>query len=318
VLVAAPAPAAPPAPRRRPTHTIRLATWNLLNLFDGEDDPALSGDLDDKPMTITADRARALAEAIRAVDADVWALQEVESAAALQWFRDAFLDGAGYRYLASFDAGNARGIECSLLSRFEIADARVWPDLALDDVERPGGGWAAVPPASRPGLRMARSPLYAEVRVSRGYTLSIFVLHHKAGADFDFQREAEAVRVIELVDHVRRRDPDANVAVMGDFNAAPWDKSLRLYLEAGLVDTLAHRATRGPEAALSRTHVSDRVLDYILLDGAAYRELVIGSPQVYRTCSPPSGGDRQREHAPPGCASDHFPVVIDLAPRDRK
>lgn len=326
-----PAPAAPPAkaakpaaehrfgetaPRPRPPHTIRLATYNLLNLFDGDDDPALTGEFDDKAMIITADRAAALAAVIRAVDADVWALEEVESAAALAWFRDTFLAGAGYKYIASFDVGNVRGIECSLLSRFEIEAARVWDELPLDDVQRPGAGWAEVPKDRRSGLRMARSPLYAEVKVNRGYAISIFVLHHKAGAEFDFQREAEAVRVVEFVEAVRRRDPDRNIAVMGDFNAAPWDKSLRLYLEAGLIDTLAHRTVKGPEGALFKTHVSDRVIDYILLDGGAYRELVIGSPHVVGTPSPQPGWG-ERDPPPPGAASDHYPVVIDLVPKDR-
>ncbi len=305
------------APRPRPPHTVRLATYNLLNLFDGDDDPALTGEFDDKPMIITADRAAALAAAIRAVDADVWAFQEVESAAALAWFRDTFLAGAGYTYIASFDVGNVRGIECSLMSRFEIEAARVWPEVPLDGVERPGPGWADVPKEHRSGLRMARSPLYAEVKVNRGYLLSIFVLHHKAGPEFDFQREAEAVRVVELVEELRRRDPDRNVAVMGDFNAAPWDKSLRLYLQAGLIDTLAHRTVKGPEGPLYKTHVSDRVIDYILLDGGAYRELVIGSPHVVGTPTPPRGWG-ERDPPPPGSASDHYPVVIDLVPKDRR
>ena len=55
----------------------------VLNLFDQDDDPALSGEFDELPMATTDGRCRSLAEVIRRVDADVLALQEGESEAAV-------------------------------------------------------------------------------------------------------------------------------------------------------------------------------------------------------------------------------------------
>ena len=57
------------------------------------------------------------------VDADVLCLQEVESRAALESFRDTWLRDLGYAHVASLDAGDERGIEQSVLSRHEIASA---------------------------------------------------------------------------------------------------------------------------------------------------------------------------------------------------
>lgn len=311
-------------PRPRAEGAIRLATYNILNFFDHVDDPALSGEWDDKNLGVAHERALKLAEAIRAVDADIIALQEVESYEALKWFRDTYLPDMGYRYLASFDVGYFRGIECSVMSRFEITAAKVWPEMTLDTGPRAELGFAAVPRLDEP-LKFQRSPLMVDIRLPDGYELTVFSLHHKAGgANMAYHREAEALRIIELIREREALEPARNIVVMGDFNAAPWDKSFRLYLEAGLVDTLQHRIIPRSreqdqaESMLHKTHESNRVLDYILLNPAAYREFVIGSAFVYGTLTPPSSYNWQRDPHPPGYASDHYPVVIDMIPQDRK
>jgi endonuclease/exonuclease/phosphatase family metal-dependent hydrolase len=296
----------------RPEGTIRLATYNLLDLFDHDDDPELSGRFDDLPLAISETRANGLAAAIRAVDADLLALQEVESRDALIWFRDRYLADMGYDHVVAHDVGYFRGIECALLSRFEVVGERSWPGESLDDVTREGEGWASVPEGAH--LTFRRSPLSVDVRGPDDYTLTLFIVHHKAGRDFNYQREAEALKIRELIAAVRETDPDRNVVVLGDFNAAPWDKSLRVYLQGGFVDTLAHRSVRGVEGRPYKTHLTGRVLDYILLNGHAYREYVTGSAHVYGT--PASRDRRNGEPDPDGFASDHFPVVIDMVPED--
>lgn len=300
-----------PLPRKR--GSIRLATYNVQNLFDHvADAPSRGGPPGNLELAITAARAEALAAAIRAVNADVLGLQEVESLEALRWFRDTYLPDAGYRHLASFDATG--GIECSLMSRLEITDAFAWSDRSLDGVVRKGPGWAPAPPGDRRGLTFERPPLQARLRVSNGYELTVLVVHCKSGRGFDFRREAEALRIAQFVSGLAARDPSENLVVMGDFNAAPWDKSLRACLAAGLVDTLAHRSLGGPEGPLYKTHESDRVVDYILLNAAALPEMVLGSAHVYGT--PAAGTGDAATERPPGYASDHYPVVVDLVPRD--
>ena len=84
-----------PVPPAKAAGTIRLAAYNVENFFDGVDDPTLQGDYDDLPMQTSPDRCAALAQAIRALDADVLGLEEVESEEALRWFRDTYLQGMG-------------------------------------------------------------------------------------------------------------------------------------------------------------------------------------------------------------------------------
>ena len=305
---------------QRAKGAIRVATYNTLNLFDPNDDPNLQGEFDDINTPTSDDRCKALAAAIREMDADIIALQEVESLEALTWFRDTYLPGAGYTWLASVDVGYYRGVECSVMSRHEITRWHVWPDADLTRVPRPGPGWAQAPPEER--LKFQRSPLYVEIKIDEDYTLSIFSVHHKAGRDFDYQREAEAAQICEYVNAIRKEDPARNIMVLGDFNAAPWDKSYRVYLEHGMIDTHGHRIiprfedAPQDEARLFKTHESNKVLDYILLNSAAHRELVLGSAFVLGTLYPGDQYDWRTDQPPPGYASDHYPVAIELSPHD--
>ncbi len=303
-------------PPPRTPGSIRIAAYNVLNLFDHVDDPALAGEYDDMLLAATDDRCRGLADAIRKVDADVISLEEVESLECVKWFRDTYLKDAGYKYICSHDVGYYRGVEQAVMSRIEITGSHVWPNDSLDHVKRIGEGFASPPKGV--SLTFQRSPLLVDLRSENGYEFSVLAVHHKAGAQFDYHREAEALRIVEIISDMTAKNPSRNIIVMGDFNAAPWDKSLRIYLEAGMIDTMAHRTTQGDGEALRyKTHESNRVLDYILLNSAAHREFVIGSAFVLGTLVPPPSYDWRKDPHPPGYASDHYPIAIELLPEDR-
>ena len=307
-------------PLPRTPGTIRVAAYNMENFFDHVDDPSLQGEFDDLPMATPDDRCRQLAAAIKAINADIISLEEVESLEALTWFRDTFLPDAGYKYLASRDAGYYRGVEQSVMSRFPITESQVWLNESLDSVKREGPGWTPIP-AGEKHLTFQRSPLMVTVKINDSYELTIFAMHHKAGPSFGWHREAEALRMVELIDELEVKDPARNIIVMGDFNCAPWDKSMRVYLKGGMTDTMAYRLIdkNSPESPLYKTHESDKVLDYILMNSAAFREYVPGSGFVFGTVTPPATGyDYTKDPRPPGYASDHYPVVIDILPRDQK
>ena len=131
------------APKAKSPGAVRLATYNIENLFDDQDDPKISGSIDDAGMTKPVDQRRAAAVAIKALDADILCVQEVESEAALKWFRDQHLQGLGYDYVASLDAGDGRGIEQSVLSRFPIKTVRTMAQI-IEAVE--AGPGISVPP----------------------------------------------------------------------------------------------------------------------------------------------------------------------------
>lgn len=294
----------------KPPHAVRLATYNIENLFDDRDDPSLEGRFDDCYSFDKTVRAKpraqlaAAARAIRALDADVLALQEIESYDALIDFRHSHLAGMGYDHVVSIDVGQERGIEQAVLSRFPITHARVWPNKVLDtqDPDDPG----------QP-LRYRRSPLMATVEVPAGarnnptpYTVNLFVVHHKSGRRHSDWRAAEARALRDIL--AEPGAPAGNIAVLGDFNATPDQTPVRTYLDAGF--DIAFAPDDFPP-----THASGRPIDFILVNPDLAQDLVPGTGFVLGTPLRPDEWDWRSTPVPFGYASDHMPVAIDLDPR---
>jgi len=307
----------PALPRK--AGTLRLAAYNVENLFDGADDPALSGEFDDLKMATSDDRCRALADAIREARADVLCLQEMESLEALRWFRDTYLADMGYDYMASDDVGYYRGVEQSVLSRHPIVRQRVWPDADLASTlkMREGEEWTSA--REDQGEKFQRSPLFAQVRTPEGYVLDVFVVHHKAGGkEFAFHREAEALQIISFVKDRLAEDPHARIAVLGDFNATPNEKSVKLYMDpnfGGLANAYDERFDINRPRDTYVTHSSGRPIDYIFTSPALREDLVPKSFFVLATLTPAAGWNWRTDPPPPGYASDHRPIIVDIEPR---
>jgi endonuclease/exonuclease/phosphatase family metal-dependent hydrolase len=299
--------------------SIRIGSYNVLNYFDEVDDPALSGRWDDADLASRPGQLVALAKAIRELDADVLALQEVESLEALLHFRDEHLADMGYRHVASLDAGYYRGVEQSILSRVPITETLNWPALSTADVVRKGEGFQPVP--ERPELAFQRSPLMVDLKTDDGYEFTLVVVHLKSGGlAHAYRREAEGLKLLEIVASRLGDDPSRNVIVLGDFNAKPEYKSMQLLVDGGLNDGMGHRVDDPSDAKFARwvTHESGRIIDYILVNDGAAREVVPRSGFVLGTFYPGDSNhyDWRTDDAPEAHASDHYPIAIDIIPRD--
>jgi endonuclease/exonuclease/phosphatase family metal-dependent hydrolase len=331
-----------PAPKKA-AGCVRLAAFNVENLFDDKDDPKLSGEYDDIKMTTDPTRLKNLAAAIRELDADVLALEEVESEECLRWFRDNYLKDLGYEHLASREVGYYRGVEQALLSRLPIVDVQTYGDMKIasaterlpkDPAERKRQKWAE--PDSMDGNGgFQRSPLHAKVKLPDGSTLDLFVVHYKAGGKkFAHQRELEALSTVNLIDAVRSKDKNAQIAVVGDFNANPTDmtaKALREKSLGGLISAYELRpggrkgdADEGDGASaksdrrkyLTHSFVPEdkpgkpieRTIDYILLSPNLFQKGQKGSFFVLSVPKSLQPGSAK----PAGYASDHCPLAVDL------
>ena len=315
-----------PKARPKAKGALRLATYNAENLFDDFDDPALSGEYDDIEEATSKARLKAVAKAIRELDADVLCLQEIESKRCLEWFRDTYLKDMGYDYVASEDVSYYRGVEQSVLSRVPIKSAKVFAgeDLVISDMEsrrtdaeakRLGGTWAK-PGGTMPD-KFQRSPLRVDLKTKDGYEFTVFVVHFKAGA-FDHQRELEALQVEQFIEEMLKENPNANVAVLGDFNGQPnamSTKALRIS-DDGLVSAFDWRFDKKAERERYTTHASGRSIDFIVMSPGLAADAVEGSYFVLGT--PHAGSDwdwRKADENPPpnGYAADHYPVAIEIA-----
>lgn len=313
--------------QRPPTRdgTIRLASYNIENLFDDRDDPSLNDRNDDcyaYDKTVRAkpaEQRRAVADSIRRTNPDIIGLQEIESYDALIEFREEFLADLGYDHVVSIDVGQERGIEQAVLSKFPIREARVWPNMPLGGVHPEKYGdkrnWHAGEP-----ITYRRSPLYVRIEVptdiavgGEPYELELFVIHHKSGRYNDYWREKEADALITMIHNMQTDNPARNIAILGDFNATADEKAVQMYRDAGLTQVAPRPDV---DAASALTHSSGRTIDFIFVNDALAAELVPNSGWVVGT--PVLSADKDwREHPPPaGYASDHMQILVDITPRD--
>lgn len=306
-------------PIAKPAGAVRVATFNIENMFDKELASDEGGG--STPVKPAAHR-KAVADAIHKINADVLALEEIESKETLTKFRDDYLADMGYTYIASIDAGDPRGIEQSILSRFPVKDEKNWPNTPLVGVHPEKLGNKKNPDAGKP-LILKRSPMRATVVVppdpadkdAKPTEFTLFVVHHKAGPYYSYLREAEGVKVLELIHEYEKDHPGAPVFVLGDFNARATEKSVMIYTSGGMIDAMSG-VPGGVESKEFLSHTSGRTIDHILLNAPAAAMVSTDTRFVLGTPQRPDGVDWRRTEPPAGYGSDHYPVVIDFLTRE--
>ena len=160
-----------------------------------------------------------------------------------------------------------------------------------------------------------------DLKTKNGYEFTVFVVHLKAGGlAHAYRREAEGLKLVELVNGRLKIDPERNIFVIGDFNAKYSYKSMRVLFEGGLYDTMQHRGSEvyDSDTPLWITHESGRTLDYILVNPQAMMEVIPGSAFVLGTFYPGDSNhyNYRTDDPPKGYAADHYPVAIDIIPKD--
>lgn len=273
--------ALPPSPSaRHPAggRTVRVATWNVHDLFDAVDRLSPPGDLDDVPTLaeVEAKLAR-VAGVLAELDADVVLLEEVENLPLVE----ALAARAGYGDARLVEGFDPRGIDVAVLSRFPIgsylshlgelgSDGR--PLWSRDCVEAhtASGGSALV--------------IVGSHLVSR--------LTDPAGA----RRREQAARMREIADDVARAAPGALVLAGGDLNDEPAADALAPLLADGRwVDALEPLGL-----ATTWTWTGSA-------GGARFDYLLVPRAEEWRVVSAAVVDD-----AAVAAASDHRPVVVDL------
>jgi endonuclease/exonuclease/phosphatase family metal-dependent hydrolase len=305
-----------PIPPAKPQDTIRLATYNVENLFDDIDDPDLFGRSEDIDDTKPEAHLQALADAIHLLDADILALQEIESNLVITDFRDTYLADLGYEHLASIDAGDERGIEQAVLSRYPITETTNWRQLDLGGTHPDKWGRSDNWHAGEP-IRFHRSPLRVTVQVpaqtpgSPAYDLTLYVVHAKSGGPGEYWRLAEARGLVNILMQDAKDHPDQNTVILGDFNANLTAESLSAFTDAGFADAFASTVTPGNQPA---THSSGRRIDYILINQNLASEVLPHAGFILGTPTLPEGVDYRDPWRPEGYASDHLPVAVEITP----
>lgn len=307
--------------------TLRLATFNVENLFarwrfkEGVDpsDANTRGWIVDQTrfVELGQDDKAITGAALREIDADVLALQEVENVDTLKHFRARALGGrAKYPYIAGVDGNDPRLIDVAVLSKLPITHIRSHQHF-LD-------------PASPTAGLFSRDCLEVDVEVGTGpaqRTVTIYVNHFKSmiggRSQTRAKRERQSAKVMDLVTERFGSSPgESPFVVLGDLNdymetngdgspgiddLVDWDQVENVVTRLPAEDQWTHFWAGGDEY---------RQLDY-LLPSASLAAATPADPEILRMGLPLRairykgprfmgvGEDKPK-------ASDHCPVVLDL------
>ena len=191
--------------------TLRVASWNVENLFDTEDDPNNAGDDEFTPngaMKWTEEVYRLkldrLAELIAAMKPDIIGLAEIENHRVLVDLQKTLATDYDYHLpvIVHREGKDFRGIEVALLSKYKPTDTR----------------WLTGNPTGREMICSTFSTGASELTVIMCHWKSKLIPAGMTEQDVDNIRIREAQVARRAFERKLRKNPQAAVMVMGDFN----------------------------------------------------------------------------------------------------
>jgi len=281
----------------------RVATYNLNNYIDAATDSRPAKTLEAKGK---------IREAIQQLQADVIALQEIGSQSALAELRQSLEEiGTVYSHWEWVPGGDTN-IHVAVLSRFPIIARRSHTNenfLLYGRRFRVNRGFAEI-----------------DIQVATNYVFTLMTAHLKSRrvspqADESELREQEALLLREKIDALLKKNPNANLVVLGDFNDTKDSASLRAIRGRGSLalidtrpaerngDTLPNPNPRFDPMNVTWTHYYGKEdtysrIDYILLSPGMAREW--NRVETYVLTMPNWG-----------LASDHRPIVASFWSENR-
>ena len=274
-----PAAGPPPVSGADGPSVVRVATWNVHDLFDEVDRVGPPGDLDPVPTPAEVEaKLDRVAAVLERIDADVVLLQEVENAALL----DRLAERAGYPEARLLEGNDPRGIDVGLLSRRRV--------------EAYTGHVGEVGPDGRPLWPRDAVEAVVDLGARPLVLVGTHLSSHLSDPD-GTRRRLQATRLRALGDAAAAGHPGALVLVGGDLN----DEAAA----AALLPLLGDGRWIDPDAGVPVG------LGFTWSDGAARSaldHLLIAADQAAALVAAGVVGGTDV-----AAASDHRPVVVDLA-----
>lgn len=209
--------------------TIFVAFWNLQNLFDTNDDPAIDDEefLPGSELEWTEDRLDKkmynLARTIRMMNngtgPDILGVCEVENENVLAEMVNRYLSDLSYQ-VAYIESPDNRGIDNGLLfkkDKFKLLSTQA-------DTVHLSDGWPT------------RLIFGVNLLINDKTALSVFVNHWPSRSGGQLESEPKRISAAQTlrkaVDRIFQSDAQANIIIIGDFNDEPLNKSVLEALSA--------------------------------------------------------------------------------------
>ena len=210
------------------TRSLKIAFWNVENLFDLIDDPTINdnefsiGGKKNVTQEIYDLKLVHSAEVLADLNADILGICEVENRFMMEELNKAFT-GRNYKII-HYDSPDRRGIDCALFydeSKFTILESKQIKN-------------------SLSSGKPTRDIVYVKGQFG-GEILHVFVNHwpsNYGGREQAIPKRAETARIVrEKVEKILNEDPKAEILLMGDFNEGPNEQNIQ-YLAKDILITL--------------------------------------------------------------------------------
>ena len=289
-ILEAPFWGAPQTPPLNRSNAFRLATFNLANLFDSEDDPNVNDSILSKPEYQRRLGKRTIV--LRSVlgEADLVALQEVENEGVLRDLLDQPEINPAYAFVWE-DSPDLRGLDVALLyrsDRFRVTDVRQEQGCTdLVDGLGPDGNQNVRYPQNAAtcdsdgdgnldGNRLfLRPPLVVKlefITANNEHPQVIVIVNHWKSKVEDTpwklytlpRRNREAEFTAALIRRLRQEFPEIPLLLAGDFNDFPTSLPVQKLLATGVIDLTQ---TVAPEQRYSYIYrgISQNI-DFVFMD----------------------------------------------------
>ena len=262
--------------RPRLTKQVRIATFNIRNLFDGHDNPYYS---DETTRPKPRQEMEKLAATIQDINADVVSLQEVESRGYLERFNTVFLPDMGYE-VVHYSGNDLRSSGLAVLTRIPVGQVVSHRHRRFKD---PSGG----------SRRFSRDLLCVELLHPFAPSFEVWVTHLKSkrgGAEAtEPQRMAETGEIRRRLQQKLKTNPNARVLLMGDFNDTLDSNPIKNLLSGGELTSFTRELPKDTVTYTLSPYQS--LIDFIFASPQASKALVTGSYKVVSRSLEESGSD---------------------------
>lgn len=315
-----------------PLDGLRIATFNLKNLFDTQDDPLTQ----DTVLSITEYERRLRKRALAIQDIlnapDLIAVQEVENTSVLADLTARPELMTGYEYVLP-EGPDLRGIDNAILYRPERVRLLSYETrqgcTVLTDGLGPDGNGDPVNPINilacdqdedgiLDGNRLySRPPLVAHFQIldyPQPGAIWLIANHWKSKSEdttstaYTLPRRIEQAHfVAEIVADIKGYDPEANIVVLGDLNDTLASAPLAELVEIGLINLWERTPLDQRYTYIYQGY--SQPLDHILLAGPWLARMRDGIPWVGRINADYPARYASLVNTPSG-SSDHDPLMV--------